>query len=358
VFPFTLLDTGYVIGGWGFEVPLAINSLLLLILVRFLFGAGEAGAYPNAARALRNWFPYSRRGRAQGLLWAFGRWGGAFAPALIALCSLQFGWRGAFATFGVIGATWALLFGYFFRNTPTEHPGVNVAELALIGEGNRDAEDPPPLSWLAMLRSPTLLLLTLMYLCSNAGWCFFITWDVEYYKHTLGLDGAALRLANGAPLFFGGAACMLGGLFTDRQVRVWGRRWGRTLQGCIAYVFGATFFLVALATNEPLIAVPSLCVASFVKDFAMAVSWSTCIDIGHRYSGTVSGFMNSVGNLGTFFGPLFVAWLARQGRWELALAFSATMFAIASICWLFINPRRVVVYTAADRMRLQELGVI
>src|SRR5207253_1204480 len=117
-------------------------------------------------------------------------------------------------------------------------------------------------------------------------------------------------------------------------------------------------FLLALATNEPLLAVPSLCVASFLKDFAMAVSWSTCLDIGHRYSGTVAGFMNSVGNLGTVFGPIIVARLANKGRWELALAFSAGMFAIASVCWLFINPRRVIVYAAADHRRLQEAGVI
>jgi MFS family permease len=358
VFPFALVDAGYSFSLAGVELTPAVNGLVLLILIRFLFGAGEAGAYPNLARALRNWFPYARRGRAQGLLWSFGRWGGAAAPGLIALFALPFGWRGAFGALGILGALWVIAFVCFFRNNPSEHPGVNAAELALIQQDNRDPARPPPLSWLAMLTSPTLWLLSIMYLCSNAGWCFFITWDVEYYRTILGLSGQPLRIASSAPLFFGGIACLLGGLVTDRQVRFWGRRWGRTLQGGVAYALGAAFFLLALATNEPLLAVPSLCVASFLKDFAMAVSWSTCIDIGHRYSGTVSGFMNSVGNLGTFFGPLTVAYLARQGHWELALAFSATMFAVAAVCWLFINPRRVVVYAAADRTRLQEQGVI
>ena len=91
-------DLGYVLPiptflqEWLEPIPLAFNSLVLLVIVRFLFGAGEAGAYPNAARALRNWFPYSRRGLAQGLLWAFGRWGGSIAAPLVAFFVLPWGW--------------------------------------------------------------------------------------------------------------------------------------------------------------------------------------------------------------------------------------------------------------------------
>src|SRR5207237_9655517 len=97
---------------------------------------------------------------------------------------------------------------------------------------------------------------------------------------------------------------------TDRQVQVWGRRWGRALQGLISYVLGALFFGLALLTSNPWLAVAALCLASFLKDFSMAVCWATCLDIGHRYSGTVSGFMNLVGNLGTFVSPPIVAYLA------------------------------------------------
>jgi nitrate/nitrite transporter NarK len=99
-------------------------------------------------------------------------------------------------------------------------------------------------------------------------------------------------------------------------------------------------------------------VASFFKDFAMAVSWSTCIDVGHRYSGTVAGFMNMVGNLGTFVAPPIVAHLAQQGQWDLALVFSACMFFLACGCWIFINPRKVIVYSDADREALRAQGVL
>jgi MFS family permease len=358
VWRFTL-DSGYEVElPWGGALPLLFDGFLLLLLIRFLFGMGEAGAYPNIARALRNWFPYSRRGLAQGLLWMFGRWGGAVAPLLIGFFAEHLGWRGAFWVFAALGVAWVVGFWVLYRDTPRQHPAVNDAELALIERSAGDGGKPAPLSWRTMLRSRTLWCLSIMYFCSNAGWCFFITWDVRYYETVQGLSGDPLKLASGAPLFFGGIACLLGGFLTDRQVRVWGPRWGRTMQGYAAYVLGGGFFLLALAANDALLAVCSLCLASFLKDFAMAASWSTCIDIGHRYSGTVAGFMNMVGNLGTFFSPPIVAALAEGGRWERALVYSACMFFVAALCWLFIDPRRVIVYKPEDRRRLQEEGIL
>jgi MFS transporter, ACS family, glucarate transporter len=333
-----------------------------LLAFRFLFGAGEAGAYPNISRSLRNWFPYTQRGLAQGLPWVFGRWGGAVAPLLIGVSAEAFGWRGAFVLFGLVGVAWVAGFYTWFRDTPAEHPGVNAAERALIEQGTVAAAKPAPLSWATMLRQPTLWWLCLMYLCSNAGWCFFITWDVAYFEGVLGLEGWPLRAASGAPLFCGGIACVLGGLLTDRQVRTWGPRWGRTLQGLLAYATGAGFFLLALQTSWALLAVASLCAASFVKDFAIAVSWSTCVDVGHRYSGTVSGFMNMVGNLGTAISPPVVAWLARRtgtsgaDNWKAALYYSAAMFLATAVCWVLIDPRRVIVYAPEDRERLRLEG--
>lgn len=355
-------DLGYTLPlpfpiGWLESIPLVFNSLVLLVIIRFLFGAGEAGAYPNTARALRNWFPYERRGLAQGLLWTFGRWGGAIAPPLIFLASLPYDWRGAFIIFGVAGALWVLFFAYYFHNSPADHPGVNDAERGYIVEKGDDKAK-LPMSWRAVFRSPSLWCLCGMYFFSNAGWCFFITWDVKYYENILHLGTTELLLASGAPLFFGGVACLAGGFVTDRQVRIWGPRWGRTFQGFLAYFLGGCFFLLALVVEMPFLAVACLCTASFFKDFAMAVSWSTCIDVGHRYSGTIAGFMNGVGNMGTFFAPPFVAYLANQGQWDLALVFSACMFFLACVCWLFINPRKVIVYSDADRERLKADGVL
>jgi nitrate/nitrite transporter NarK len=150
-------------------------------------------------------------------------------------------------------------------------------------------------------------------------------------------------------------------VLTDFAVRVLGRRWGRTLQGMAAYFLAASFFLIAavLPPSAGMLAFALICLASFVKDFAMAASWSTTIDIGHRYSGTVAGLMNTIGNLGTVFSPPLVMWLeGMTGSGDTKLYFYSSMFFTASVCWLFINPTRVIVYAPADHRRLQDEGIL
>jgi MFS family permease len=343
----------------------AVWNWFSLIAVRTLFGAGEAGAYPNIARASRSWFPYQERGRAQGLIWTSGRLGGAIAPVLIMLLAAPFGWRGAFVLLGVLGLFWVVGFQFSFRDRPDQHPLVNDAEQALIAEG-KPAAAPAPICWSSILSSPTLWALSIMYFCSNSGWSFFITWVPEYLDKNLHLTGAALYLGSGAPLFFGAIGCFLGGLLTDRQVRIWGRRWGRTLQGVIAYACGGSFFLASkfFTDDYPALAFMTLCLASFVKDFGMAASWSTTLDIGHRYSGSVAGVMNTVGNLGTVVSPPVVALLATgMGTagvqdWSVSLFYYGGMFFMASLCWLFVDPRQVIVYEPKDRKRLEAEGAL
>lgn len=356
----------------GLVVGSGLTALGLLLAVRFLFGAGEAGAYPNIARGTRNWFPFAERGRAQGLVWAFGRWGGAVAPVLIVALTLPFdalgwqGWRFGFILLGAIGLAWVWGFSRWFRNQPRDHPAVNEAELALIEGSAGSSAKLAPLSWKAMLGSRTLWILSMMYFFSNAGWSIFITYDTLYMKQ-LGYSGWGLHVLAGMPLLVGGVGCLLGGMLTDRQVHYWGRRWGRTAQGFVAYALATIFFVlvIPLGTTSPLLAVACLCLASFVKDFAISASWATTIDIGHRYSGTVAGFMNTVGNLGTVFAAPIGPWIAmsyslngREPNWAAAILFYAAMFALACGCWLFIDPRRVVVYSPQDLERLKAEGAL
>jgi MFS transporter, ACS family, glucarate transporter len=335
-------------------------NLASLVAFRFFFGAGEAGAFPNIARASREWFPFRERGLAQGLVWMFARWGGAIAPLLMMLFAYPFGWRGGFLLLSTLGLVWLFGFRGSFRDSPQEDPRVNSAERSWIAQSAKDLSRPAPLSWKTLLSSPTLWALSLMYFCSNAGWSFFASWITPYLRKDLGLFGLRLVLASGGPLFFGGIGCLLGGFLTDRQVRRWGPRWGRTLQGVVAYGLGGIFLVVTvLATPDHVaLAYAALCLSSFVKDFGMAASWSTTIDIGHRYSGTVAGFMNTLGNLGQVVTIPIVARLAilagtaGRPRWKVTLYYYAAMFFISSVSWLFVNPRRIIVYRPSDAQSL------
>jgi MFS transporter, ACS family, glucarate transporter len=327
-------------------------GLVSLVVFRFFFGTGEAGAFPNIGRASREWFPFRERGLAQGMVWLSARWGGAVAPLIMLALAYPFGWRGGFLLMALIGAGWLWGFRRRYIDTPKEDSSVNATELALINQGRTESAGPPPLSWSTMLRSPTLWFLSLMYFCSNAGWSFFASWITPYLRTGLHFSGVKLGLASGGPLFVGGIACLLGGFFTDRQVRVWGRRWGRTLQGVIGYVLAGVFMLagIALSARHPPYAFGALCLSSFVKDFGIAASWAVTIDVGQRYSGTVGGFMNTVGNLAQVISvplvALFATWAGRPGHpnWNVSLYYYAAMFFAASVAWLFVDPRRVIVH--------------
>jgi MFS transporter, ACS family, glucarate transporter len=332
-------------------------GLLSLVVFRFLFGSAEAGAFPNIGRASREWFAFQERGFTQGLVWLFARWGGAAAPLIMAALSYPFGWRVGFLLMGVMGVPW--LWGFYarFRDAPQQSPEFHASDRSASIARGTALSGGRPLSWSTMLRSPTLWALSLMYFCSNAGWSFFTTWITPYLQRDLGLSGLSLVLASGGPLFVGGIACLLGGFVTDRQVRLWGRRWGRTLQGVIAYALGGVCMLAAVGftPQHTGIAYSFVCLSSFVKDFGMAASWSTTIDIGDRYSGTVAGVMNSVGNLGQVISVPIVAWLAvasgthGQPRWGVSLLYYASMFFIAALSWIVVDPTRVIVYANGSR---------
>src|SRR4051812_47415614 len=89
-----------------------------LVLVRFLFGAGEAGALPNVARVISRWFPVGERGRVQGIILTAAQVGGMSAPVVAAYLIQTAGWRAAFATFGAVGVVWAVGFWWWFRDDP------------------------------------------------------------------------------------------------------------------------------------------------------------------------------------------------------------------------------------------------
>jgi MFS family permease len=310
---------GYVLGGVG-----------TLMVVRFLFGMGEAGAYPNITRALHNWFPFRQRGSAQGAVWMSGRLMGGLTPLLWAALVEGLGtaavttagatmaapflapiltWRSAFWAFGLIGLTWAVLFFWWFRNRPEENPQVNAAELALIR-----ADDAHPqaghagVPWLRILRSRNLWFLCLMYACQSYGWYFNITYLPIFLETQFGVEKTSLlgAIYKGGPLWMGAAGCLVGGLLTDWFIRRTGnRRLGRKLFGVIGHALAGLCFVACPFAHNVFWMFLAISLSAFCADLTMGSSWASCQDIGRRYSAIVAGFMNMIGNVGGAIGPLF-----------------------------------------------------
>jgi len=303
---------GYVMGGVG-----------VLMVVRFLFGMGEAGAYPNITRALHNWFPFHERGFAQGAVWMCARLMGGLTPLIWAFLveglsyrrPLDSGqletvwltqpllyWRATFWVFGGIGLIWCVFFALWFRNRPEQKASVNAAELALIRESA--AETPPGhagVPWLKIVKSGNLWTLCLMYACQAYGWYFYITYLPRFLEQQHGVPKESLlgAIYKGGPLWLGAVGCLAGGFLTDWFIRRTGnRRLGRRVFGALGHGMCVFCFLACPFAPTAFWFFLAISLAGFSADLTMGSSWALCQDIGRRHAAIVAGFMNMVGNFG------------------------------------------------------------
>jgi MFS transporter, ACS family, glucarate transporter len=312
----------------GLSVAGLVIGTGALVAIRFLFGMGEAGAYPNITRALHNWFPFGERGLAQGSVWMAGRLMGGLTPLvwMLIIVDLRLSWRAAFGLFGLLGLGWCVAFALWFRNRPEEKAGVNEAELAQIRLGKTHPEETSHgrVPWMKLLTSTNLWCLCLMYFCGAYGWYFNITYLPRFLEEQHGVEvedrpqaatpdaakaaGTPERTRTtrwvgafykGGPLWMGAVACLVGGFLTDRFIRRTGnRRWGRRLFGIAGHGLCALCYLACLITPTAFTFFLAISFAAFFNDLTMGPSWAICQDIGKKYAAIVAGCMNTIGNLG------------------------------------------------------------
>ncbi len=339
------------------------SGFVTLLTYRFLFGAGEAGAYPNMARVQAHWLPVRSRARAGGLLWLMARFGGAFSPllfgAMLALFDApgfralltSFGlpgdipaWRPAFWAAGLLGVFWCLAFFPWFRDDPAAMRSVNAAELRLIREGDGPAAEShtlPPGFWRALLTSRSLWAMGLLYVCGSFGWSFFVSWMPRFLKEVHHVEYARSELLTGLPLFFGGISCLVGGVLSDALVQRTGRRWlGRAVFPLCGYTMAAAAMLGLRFAETPGQATVLMCLASAAFDLGQGANWATIVDVGGRFAGTAAGFVNMVGGAGNYLQPYLGAVVFRTWGWDTLFVVYATGFLAAASLWFFIDPNR------------------
>jgi len=336
-----------------------------MTLTRFLFGAGEAGCFPNLTKAFSAWLPTRDRTRAQALMWMGARWGGASAPLLVVAVMAFVSWRTAFLVFAVFGVIWAILFYRWFRDNPRDHPGVNAAELELLKENEQNVRSHGDVPWGKLVTRPAVWLLGAQYFCLSYGWYFYVTWLPTYLKDVRGMEIKSNALMNwlagglegslspaltlqvlaaalaGIPLLFGGFGSLMAGVISSRLMARTGRvAFVRRAFGFIGFTGAGALLMISFYVRDPLLAMLAMGTASFFNDTTLPGSWSACMDVGGKYAGTVSGSMNMMGNIGGMAGPLVVGclldWTHRD--WQLAFALSAVIYFLGAICWLFIDP--------------------
>ncbi|AUP79702.1 MFS transporter [Flavivirga eckloniae] len=325
----------------------AVYNFFALLVVRFLFGVGEAGAFPGMARAIFKWVPVKERGLVHGINFSGGRIGAAIALPVVAWLINLVGWRMSFVILGGIGVLWALVWFWWYRDNPKNHKSVSAMELKIIEEGiQEEAKDKEPISFKKMFGSRTMWLLMIQYFCSNFTFFFCLTWLFPYLKTKYNLDVVEAGFYASAPFIFGALGNWFSGWLVDFIYKK--NKWGlsRKLTAIIGFTLATIGIVASVYMNEVTGAVIFISLAVFGADMTLSPSWSTCLDVGKEHSGTVSGTMNMAGNLGSFFTALaFPYMMALAGSHTPFFFLAAALNLIAIPIWLSIKPEKALQLT-------------
>jgi MFS transporter, ACS family, glucarate transporter len=319
-------------------------SFASLLSFRFLFGAGEAGAFPNTSRSFSQWIPLKERGRAHGIIFMGTRLGGALAPPLAVALIAWVGWRASFWIFGMLGLFWAYAWWKWFHDDPARHPAVNAAELAIIHQDGRPAATKHAMEW-RLLLNWNLFFICAMYFAVGYGLYFYLTWLPTYLREARLFSSSASGLLTGLVLFMGSITSLLGGFWTDRWVRKYGLKIGRCSVGAIALPSSGVLLAAGALTRNPIAAALLIALAAGAADLCMSAAWAMCLDIGRDSAGTVTACMNTFANLGGAIGPLVmgysVQWL---GSWSVPLLITSAVYVSGGVFAILVNPAKPIWY--------------
>jgi ACS family glucarate transporter-like MFS transporter len=310
-------------------------NVVSMYVIRFLFGAGEAGCFPNLTRMLSSWLPPRERVTAQSLMWAFTRWGGAATPPLVLLGITLFGWRWTFVALAGLGVVWAVVFLLWFRDNPANHPQVNAAERELLAKPHAlvtNRENQP--SWLSLLLTRQVAALVLQYFCFSYVWYFYITWLPTYLSEDRGQSPEQTAALAVLPLLFGGFGSLTTSILPVRIPR-------RLIAFC-GFMGTAILLFAFMRIRAVVPAMICMGLASYCSDLTMPISWDACFIIGGSYTATVAATMNMLGNFAGFVAPVVGGLLLVRtgGKWNPLLYSMVGAAVISAVCWLYLDPER------------------
>ena len=329
-------------------------SAASLAATRFLFGMGEAAAFPAGSRALVRWLPVKRRAFGQGFQHSGSRLGAALAPIVVVMLMAVSGWRLVFFIFGAVGVVWAVIWYVYYRNRPSEHPGVSAEEAALLGDHGVQAPGAKrTVPWRQILISRDLWLLSTVYFCYGWVLWLYLAWFPTYLREARHFSQLGTGLAS-IPLFGATLANVVGGLLSDRIAHRWNDlRRGRLIISISGFAIAAIALLPGVLASGAVVALFCLTVALAGLELTVSCSWAMCIDMGGSFSGSVSSVMNTWGNIGGAVSPIMVAYLVTRFGWTSPFLLASSLCLFSSLLVSRIDPRRSAVEIPAGSTKLR-----
>lgn len=327
------------------QIPLLrlVGPAWAFACVRFLMGTGEAAAMPVGNKMMAYWFSDKERAFGTSIFLAGVGAGGVTAPLLVSWIARHLGWRLSFLVCGVLGFGVASVWYFYARNRPEEHPGVNLAELSLIRTGGpipMSSKESGKTPWLAILSDSSVWGVTISHLCLVYPVYIFFTWYFIYMVKVRGITISKASLWASAPFIANMILVPAWGWLSDQAVRAWGKRKGRRYTAWLAICLSAGLLWSGSHTTSNTWSLLQLAIAAGFNFAASAMLWPVCNDITARFSGSVSGFMNTFGSLGGFLSPVLTAFIATRLGWSYALDFAALVTLVSGAAWFLVRADR------------------
>lgn len=312
-----------------------------LLVIRFMFGIGEAGSYPCMTGVVVKWYKQHETSTAQGYIWAASRMGGALTPFIVLPVLTLLGWHWAFYLLAALGVVWAAGWYFWFRDKPAEVKGITDEELATLPEPIKKSEEKVAIPWRKMMQNRQFWLILAMYFFYAWGSWFFFSWFPRFMEVGRGFDKSELTYVIAIPFVMSMVGNIAGGYLSSKLSLKYGLKVGRRLLGVGGLAVSALFMFLAAFIPGKMEVFVFLSLAFGVIDLMLPSAWAICSDIGGRYSGAVSGAMNTAGNIGGFvcataFGYLIEA----TGNYNVPLFVITAMLVISAVLFLSINPTK------------------
>jgi len=314
----------------------AVSSYPLLLLTRLMFGAGEAGAFPNSCVAISRWFPAGERGRAFGFLSMAMQTGGALSPLLVVPIQAHYGWRASFYVFALVGVAWAVVWFFWFRDAPIEKRGISNSELNEIGAAPERHEHGLP--WGVAVRSGNFWAILLMGLSYGYGKYFFLGWLPTYLVRARNFSERDLLLSS-LPFIFGAFANVGSGVTCDFLLKRFGLKVARCRVGIIGLACGGLFALLAAVTSSKYGTLLLFCLIFAGICFDEPMNFLTCIDVARKFPGSMAGAYNTAAYGGSFLSGVVFGYVAKIfDSYDLPLILTAFVLGFGALMWLKIDP--------------------
>lgn len=331
---FTIL-TGFATGFW------------ILLVTRFLFGVGEAGAYPNTSIILSKWFPAFERARAQAMIWGASRVGAALTPFIVLPIQEHYGWQSSFYFLGALGIIWCVFFLFWHKEDPIHDTSVSKEELNDIVThremANTNAHE--KINFWSGFKYKSFVFLLIMYITYAIGAYFFQSWFHTYLEKGRGMTKDSLLWAASLPYILGMAGCLSGGWLSDKACAKWGKKWGRRIVPIIGQLVAGVCIIAAANMTNNVTAIVLLGIGMAFMDVTAPVAWAVAMDLGGEKSGTVSGAMNSAGLLGAYCMTTLFGYLANAYGYQFPLIVIGIIVFVGAFLWLKINAEQKILFS-------------